>query len=164
MSNDSDKKIDIRGALEALRPLGRQARATILLSEKLEALVGLEDHGKELTASVERLKSEVGAAQGKVAQAEAEAVSVCAEARAKAQQILADANREAEKYANEATAEIDAARERARAQLQEADAVLKSNSAQVSELIREVESLTERRDSLRSEIENLRAVAGRIIG
>lgn len=156
--------IDIRSMVEALRPLGRQARATMALSEKLEALVGLEDFGKELTARVEALKSEVATAEGKVARAGAKAVAVCADAKAKAEKVLSDASEAAERCIADAEEEAKAVVSEAReaAEVSKAENELARSTGRI--LQAEVDSLATKRDGLRDEIENLRAVAGRIIG
>jgi len=156
--------IDVRGSLEALRPLGRQARATLVLSEKLESLVGLEDHAKELVARVEALKSEVAAAEGKKARAEADAVAVCAEAKAKAEKTLADADAAAEKRVSDAEKEAKALE----VALAEVAATLNADNEVLRQtgktLQGEVDSLAAKRDAIKAEIESFKAAASRVLG
>lgn len=157
-------EIDVRGTLEALRPLGRQARAAIVLSEKLESLVGLEDFSKELGVRVEKLKVEVAGAEKAKAGAEAGAVKVCADAKAKADKILVDASGAAEKCLADAEKEAKAIVGEAKAdaaKLKTDNDVLRSTG---KILQGEVDKLTAQRDTLNGDIESLRAVASRIVG
>lgn len=157
-------EINVRESVEALRPLVRQAKATVALSNVLESLVGLEDHKVELTRRVEELKALVGQAEGKISYAEAEAIRICAEAKAQAKKVAKDAGDAASsalaRADEEAANVVSEAKSAAESQKAENDVLRQTGVL----LQNEVDKLTGQRDAIKAEIDSLKATASRVLG
>lgn len=144
--------LNVQEAVEALRPLVRQARATLSLAEQLEPLLSLENHAKELTAQVEDLRVKVKASEAAVAANEAESVRVCAQAKEKAAAVAEDAQAAATLAVQTAQAEADAILADAKVCAKiELDAAAQACAEKV-ELAAEVQALSEAREALKAEI------------
>ena len=156
--------IDVKGSLEALRPLVRQARAAQALSEKLESLVGLDQHKGELERAVTELQSKVEGARNTLADAEAEAVRVCNAAKDKAAEVLQEASDAAERCVADAEQEARAIITEARSAVEVAQTENELARQTGRVLQAEVDSLTETRATLTAQIADLKSVASRIVG
>lgn len=156
--------INVREAVEALRPVVRQAKAAVALADVLESLVGLDDHAKELARIVEERKALVAAADSKVAKAEADAVRVCAAAKEQAEKVLKDASDAAERCITDAEHEAESIRDQAATAVEEAKEQNEIARQAGKVLQAAVDDLTKKRDAIKAEIESFKAAANRVLG
>ena len=156
--------INVRDAVEALRPLVRQAKATLALSTVLEPLVGLEDYARELVGTVEARKAALAATDSRIDQAEAEAVRVCAAAKEQAEKVIGEANRTALETVTAAEAEALAERQAAKNFDSEVRAQASVVSDRTDALKEEIVLLEAKRDAIKAEIESFKAAASRVLG
>lgn len=149
--------INVKDAVDALRPLVNQARGVLKLSEVLDGLIGVENHRDELANEIAKLIADKATLSEACDAAKVAAEAFVASARAQAEEARVAgtlaSNDEAARVADRATALLEAVDEESRTiRAQVVDA-----TAERDALDSEVAGLRRFRDQLQSEIAALRA-------
>lgn len=149
--------INVKDAVDALRPLVNQARGVLKLSEVLDGLIGVENHRDELASEIAKLIADKATLSEACDAAKVAAEAFVASARTQAEEARVAgtlaSNDEAARVADRATRLLGAVA----AERRDANARLEAAEAQLATLAAETADLQRFRDQLQSEIAALRA-------
>lgn len=156
--------ISAQEAIDALRPLLKQAQAAQKIGGILEKLVSMENHQVELAASIVRLTTAEADLRDEITVATGRARTIVVDAEQRANQIVAAAQDVAGQKIEFADAEAAVTLARLADEKLQAEAGLGNLAAQRDDLLLDVEVQIGKRDALIAEIEALKARLSPLVG